>query len=487
MRKMTQAMKDWLVRHAGCEPDGSDSYYQHNMGVAIAKGVLSTEQVNRLLSEVAEGSSEPGAKVKSFIKKAIQEELQGGNMEGNDNAGKLFANGGSDIRVKAASERYDNTKSAAVSPKTGRPVHNETGKAAMLPSELEYAKAGAFFKMVARRSGMQVMLNEHEKHLIEECFQKDTWCGQFENNWVTGLDGMRVKSLLADSTSGGVNVTPAWLDEDLSSYPLLHSEIFPLVDLRPVPRGNSVEGASIGNPTVTWGVGEGTPIGLFNTDNMIAAINTSIHPVSVAVTVGRDFLADSPADVGRYLMDNIGQRMAAEMDRVVVAGNGISEPEGIANSSGLGTVNSDNDTAGPPTYNDYLSLYFCVGKQYRTAAMRPVFITNDTTYQRSRNIKVDPAQSSTDQRPVLNTVNEVGNYMSLGLPHKIQNDLGNSTAIFGALAKYRMYRRQGAASEFVLGGKELALSNETMLVVRARYGGRVVDANAFAASTDMQS
>ena len=56
----------------------------------------------------------------------------------------------------------------------------------------------------------------------------------------------------------------------------------------------------------------------------------------------------------------------------------------------------------------------------------------------------------------------------------------NNVAAFGCLAKYRMYRRLGMSIQFETGGKTLALSNTALLIMRARFGGRVVDANAFA-------
>ena len=72
-------------------------------------------------------------------------------------------------------------------------------------------------------------------------------------------------------------------------------------------------------------------------------INTSIFTVTAAIEVGRDFLADTPADIGRILVELIGQRMAAELDDVVANGDGTTQPEGIFTAAGLGTATADNE------------------------------------------------------------------------------------------------------------------------------------------------
>ena len=72
---------------------------------------------------------------------------------------------------------------------------------------------------------------------------------------------------------------------------------------------------------------------------------------------------------------------------------------------------------------------FAIGKQYRTPAYSPMFVSNDTTFARSRQIRVDTATPSTDQRPVLADVNSFNDYRSLGFGHKVQNDIGKDRII----------------------------------------------------------
>lgn len=446
--KKTAALMGWLADHGYCNAGATDEKIIKNaVTAAVAQGKLSEET----LTELSGLSESPTAE-------------------------KAFA------RVKKPSERYSTTKSVGKHARSGEAVRDERGRTVETPSELEYAKAGAFLKYRAGRDGVSVNLSEHERELVAEMFDKDTWAGKIGSEYQTGIPGASVKALLSDATSGGQEVSPEWFDAAVVQYPLLHSEILPLCDLRDVPRGSAVEGAAIGNPTVTWGTAEGTGLSPFDTSSLVSAIDTSIHPVSVGIEVGRDFLSDAAVDVGRILVENIGQRMLAELDRVIVDGNGTSEPEGLFNASGTTDIGNPAGGAGAdPQVNDYEALLFGLPKQYRTPANRTAFIANDTTYSRAMGISVGTA----DARRVFGMTHN--GYRILENPFLISNDLGNNVAGFAALAKYRLYRRMGQEVRFTSEGKELATKNLTLLVVRGRYGGKLVDPNALAFSDNWKA
>jgi HK97 family phage major capsid protein len=429
-----------------------------------------------------------------------------GNGAGNGTGEKKFTGvdllnaaggtGTTDVRVKSVAEKYSRETRALKHFKTGQTVLDANGREPQSVSELNYAKAGAFLKKLAAKKGItQAVLGEEDNALLELCYG-EKWCGEYSGQYRHDeINGQQVKTLLNDSVSGGSAAVPFWFDADLISFPLLTGELFPYIDLRNVPRGNSVHGASVANPTVQWGVNEGTEIPLFNTSSLVAAIDSSIMVVTCAITVGLDFLADSPADVGRTLTENVGQRLASELDRVTAGGNGTTEPTGIFSASGLNTTNASNTTTGPPTVNDYFALMFGIAKQYRNQAMRPCFISNDVSYQRSRQIQVAQAATfysggtptSVNQLPVMSPLNDVGNYSTLAWPHRINQSLANGKIGFGAMAPYRMYRRLGFELRWVTEGAQLARANEAMLVVRGRFGGQPIDGNAFCICTDAQS
>jgi HK97 family phage major capsid protein len=461
--KMTNRLRFWLDTNGHAPDDNRCSSYKTKAAEALCDGTLKPSKFAELII---------------------------GEKQMSVSAEKVFARGGH-VRVKSPSEGYSEKRYVGKHVKTGEPVLNPfTGSVTEYPSEMENAKVGVFLKHLARKSGLfpSVVLADHEKSLLDEMTTRDEWAGMVAGEHHDRLTG--VKALVDDSTSGGVEITPLAFDDNLVTFPLLTGELLPYVDLQPLDKGRRIMAGSLGNPTVSWGQGDDTEVGLFDTTDLVAPLDSTVFGCAVAVEVGRDFMSDAGVNVGQALTANVGQRLQAELDKMIVLGNGTTQPEGITLASGLGTLNADNGAVGPPTFNDFVTAAFSIGKQYRNQAFRPRFISNDTSYQRSRAVKIDASSPSVDQRPVLapNTANDgFQNYVTLGWPHSIQNDLPNGTLIFGALGKYRLYRRLGMEIQWVQGGETLARKNLVLLVVRARYAGRVMDANAFAKWTDGQS
>lgn len=381
------------------------------------------------------------------------------------------------IRVKNSSEQYSTQRAVLKHAKSGEAVYPiRNGSKSTTPveslSQWEEAKIGAWLKWKAAKAGF-ASLNEHDKNVLHESFEKDYWIG-YQNDSLVRMKG--VKALIDDSTSGGENLVPEYYDQRIISFPLLHSEILPFVDVVDVPRGSTVETASIGNPTLTWNTAEASAQSLFTTDALVAAISASVFPVAVYLQIGRDLMSDSLAMIGRQLTENVGQRIAAELDKVILTGNGTSQPQGIDVASGTTDVTPTTPTTGAITVDDLLSLMFGIGKQYRVPSFNPRFAMTDARYKSHRAI----ATGVTGDDRLLHGMN-VQSYSLLESPVGIENDgLDNSDGIFGAFSKYRLWRRAGFETGFESGGDTLVRSNSVLFWGRGRYAGKVVDANAFA-------
>ena len=143
----------------------------------------------------------------------------------------------------------------------------------------------------------------------------------------------------------------------------------------------------------------------------------------------------------------VGESLAHELDKMVAIGSGTNQPEGVVNKIGLNLVTPANGTAGPPpTLTDYYTMLFSLPKQYRNRKNNVVWISNDTTYQRSRTIMVNTGWNL----PAFDVLNQAAanEYTTIGWPHKIQNDIGNSTCVFADMSRFRMYRRIGLEIRF---------------------------------------
>lgn len=468
---ITKDITDFLVTKHGM--DRTLSYDQQRSFLAgkVASGELEIKELTEIANKDGKETAE---RLKGWVRDAIAESIGGTKHSPADSHKAADVFGAGRINVKGPSGQYDDTRLVAKHIKTGAPVMDEHGAAVCHPTQRLQAKAGALFKFLCKRGGMSVKWGEHDKALMDEMFANDRWIGEVQGEYKGNIDGMQIKALLDDSTSGGTYAVPTWFDDLVVVTPLLYGELYPFVDVVPLPYGSDTEGAKIGNPSVTWGTSEGTAIAPIDTDSLVSQYTATIHPVSVAVEVGRDLQADSPSDVGSKIMEVLGQAMLNSLDDVIANGNGTSEPEGIFTASGI-TANAWGGDAA--TVGDYEGLVFGVAKQYRQANWNPCFIANDTSYSRARGIAVGDA----DQRRVFGMNHQ--SYTLLEYPYRVQNDIANTTIAFGCLKKYRLYRRGGSEVRTIREDWELARKNTEGIIVRQRIGGLVVDASAFCKTT----
>jgi len=472
-------LEEWLVERGLAEHTADFTKTRKNIATAIATGALPADVIETIEAECAAAPT-PLANLR-FQKgiesmtttKATAERIFGGN-----------------VRVRGEHEKYSEKRSTGRHKKTGEPVRGFDGREAELSSELDHAKLGALCKHLAIKSGVSAVMHEHERNLLLEMATKEVWVGDLGGQYVEVADGGMVKTLLDDNTSGGLEITPVSVDDQLVTFPLLQGEVWPFTDIQNVGRGRRIEGASIENVSINSGAGDSVETPLFNTANFVAAIDTTIFGCDCAVLVGLDFASDTIVDIGRVLTDLIGSATSAWLDNQCVNGDGTTEPEGLFVASNITTITTDNAAAGSPTLSDYYDLYFSIAKQYRVPQFGPMFISSDVTYARSKQVRVDPHAIGTtvNQTPVLSPVNNIGDYQTLGLRHAVQNDLSARRCMFAALKKcYRLYRRAGLALRIETGGVTLVRNNQMLVHARSRYGGKVVCTPAAAKWVDGQS
>lgn len=461
----------WLKENEYASAGADDAELKEALDGALKDGALTYTKIAEMQKASADIALEGLA---DKVEAKLHERAEGGVTPS-----EVFSGSGAGrVNVKALDKQFSTKRYAAKHEKTGESVHFR-GKEIEMPSEYDCARAGALFKHRAKRSGVDVILTDRDKQLVAEMYNKDTWCGQIGGVWSNEIPPSQVKGLLNDTGSGGTYIDPLWYDEAVITYPLLFGELLPLVDLVEVPRGTTIDSAGIGNPTVSWSTAEGTSIPLFDTTAMIQAINSSAFPVTLALTVGRDLLSDSVVDLGRYILENIGQASAHEMDKIIGTGDGVTQPQGITNASGLTNVVNTSGVGAPMSWGIYESLYFGLSKQYRKNGMRNCFISSDSTYANFHSIPVGP----NDARRLAGQ-DSYASYTAMGEPYRICQELPDTTIIFGAMSRYRLYRRQGSETRIVTEGQTLALTNQILMVMRGRYGGRVMDPAAFAVMTN---
>lgn len=402
-----------------------------------------------------------------------------------------------DIRVKSAAEAYDNTKSALVFPTSGRKggIHpmagrpvmdfSETGQGRQIyaASDLDKAIAGAFakFQIVSsqrksRTLGFMV-LPQHDKELLGYCMANMNWGGATDGGDFADIKDRRLtpfeqKALIDDAVSGGLEAAPIVFDNIVIQTPLLHGELYPLVNTIPLDRGRRIEGLATGTVTGSWGGVDDTAIDLFDTSAYVTAFDTTVHRWNGSIRIGLDFLSDTPIDFGQHVTTQYGERLLEDLDDVVAVGNGTTQPEGVMNKSGTTSV----AFGGTTSLGNYESLRFGVVKaEHRgTVANSAVFCGTEESYQRARALPV----GASDARRLGGTgaiggVNDYGSYMWMGLPYKINESMANTQLFYAILARYRMYRRRGLTMRTSTEGDTLLRRNEMLVIAQARYGGQL--------------
>lgn len=417
----------------------------------------------------------------------------------------------SDIHVKGIDERFNKERKPCYYPlrneKTGM-AHPQAGKPIMLsgkhlthPSEFDLAVVGAFWKMACNaiytRNNMPVPAwaeprdpsrkNLHDQ-LLNYAMKQSEWTGiigpdEHGNGGVPinrgKLTGENVKTLIADTTSGGLYAVPQAFDDAIVLYPILYGELAPHVTIKDV-RSNRVQGALMNRPRITSGVVEGTTVQPFDTAAFIQAFDTGVYNAQGSMEIGKDFEDDSPAAIGQTVVEMFGQEAMAWMDRVIAYGNGVTEPLGVLRTQGATAVSSANGAGGPLTVSDFMALQFGINKALRTEPGYRSFISNDTGYRNSRNIQVGP----NDERRIFGM--DVQSYQIMNDPYAVQNDIPDGLFGYANLTRFRLYRRQGTQITMDDSGYTLRQRNTRLIVVRMRYGGRLDYAGAVAVMTDGQ-
>lgn len=525
--RISPQLKDWLVEHRGLGPEASDDDVRREAAAAMVDGDLSPETYRELVEADAKEANAFAAKLEEIAQglKALTDAMAGGandrhsgpagaDSDGGPRAASGDATGsgplskmvarlggdGGDVRVKGAHEAYDSRRKTLVYPpatKAGRP-HQFAGEPVRHldrtlnePSDLDKALAGAWAKFQIASCCPRIagtpqraweMLSEHEKGLLEYLAEHESWDGLPDGRRAEkGYPG-GVKALIDDSVSGGLEAAPIVFDDQVIQTPLLHGELFPLVNVVPLDRGRRVEGVVTGTVTGSWGGVDDTAVTLFNTASYVSAFDTTIFRWEGAIRIGLDFLSDTPIDFGAHITAQYGERLLEDLDDVIASGNGTSQPEGVINHSGTTSVSFGGST----TIGNYESLRFGVSKaEHRGAVGRTaVFCGTETSYQRAKAINVGSSDARRLFAYAATTSGDYDDYALMGRPYKINESLTNQQIFYAVLGRYRMYRRRGLSVRTSTEGDTLLRRNEMLIVAMARYGGQLERGAAAAVTSD---
>lgn len=502
--RLTEQLKGWLVDNADVQKDASDDEFRATAGEQIANGGLALDELLDLTKDPDEvNASALEDRIVGRLEKLMERrgdaddneksaKFKGfGNADTDVKASHLVAGGGGTpedidivskgVRLKGAHEAYDDTKTALRYPEltakekphalAGKQV-TDFGRSLDKATDRDHALCGAWWKflMAAKVHGGAYFgyqhLPEHDKGLLHYLADETQWDNTQKDGRRAEMKGYPggVKALIDDSVSGGLEAAPIVFDDRVIETPLLFGELFPMVNTIVLDRGRRIEGVEVGTVTGTWGGADNSTIALFNTNSYVSAFDTTIFRWEGAIEIGLDFISDTPINFGQLVTRQYGERLLQDLDDVIAAGDGTTQPEGLSNKSGFTSVAFGGST----TLGGYESLRFGILKNEHRADVRntAVFVGTETSYIRAHAIPV----GASDARRLGGM--DYDSYMWMNRPYKINESLANTVIIYTLLARYRMYRRRGFSVRTSTEGKTLMLNNNMLVVAMARYGGQ---------------
>jgi hypothetical protein len=420
----------------------------------------------------------------------------------------------SHVRVKGAWERFDNSRKDAYYPMATKSGTDHFlagqrctfpdaqgpgfGRPLSHPSKRDQAIIGAWFKWVVgpqlppAELPPRLKMEQQDYELLNYALHEMPWTGIVGGEQRgLAIDGeklsdltvngeMGVKALLDDAVSGGIFAAPVVVEDSIILQPLLYGELFPRVTVINLTRGRRITAPTMGVPTITSGIPEGTPIPLFDTTNFIGHLDTTVYTAVGAMEIGMDLEEDSPANLGATVVARYGEANLQWLDYVIALGDGVTQPKGLFNTSTVTTVASANGPAGPLTVSDGEALLFAVNKAFRVSrGGRNGYVGNEVVYRRFRSIPLGTQWANSRFAGT-----DYGSYTWLNFPFCVVPLVPNNELGFMNFAYYRMYRRVGFNVRVETGGKELTLKNVKLVVIRGRWGGQLEQGGSAGIITD---
>lgn len=523
--RITPNLRKWLVEHCDAKADATDDELRTAVGEAITNDKLSTEKLLELnkdpkteeaneftkkmdtiaenfgkLVEVLTKKNDPPKEGKepSDDSKTAPPADKDGNGKPSNMSKTVSQMGGTpaepdgketNVRVKEAIERYGATKSAKTYPShceksgrphpmAGRPLKNysEQGRPMDEPSERDMAIIGAYGKLLCAtvtHSNMRKLafqsLSQHDKDLLRWAMDNEKWSGSIDGDIYDDIRDRKLTSiekqaLIDDALSGGLEAAPIVFDDQVISTPLLHGELFPLVNRVPIDRGRRIEGVSTGTVGSAWGGVDNTAIALFNTNNYVRAFDTTIFRWQGAIRIGLDFLSDTPVNFGQHITQQYGEVLLHDLDDVIANGLGGTQPLGV-----MGSLGTTPNWLGVTSLGNYEALRFGVVKEEHVANLKStaVFCGTETSYMRARAIPVGAA----DARRLGGM--DYDSYRWMERDYKVNGNLANTQVFYAILGRYRMYVRRGLTIRTSTEGETLIRANAYLMTATARYGGQM--------------
>jgi len=214
--------------------------------------------------------------------------------------------------------------------------------------------------------------------------------------------------------------------------------------------------------TMSWDEAENADFD--ESDPVFGQTSFTIHRCNAITKTSRELVADSAVNIVDLLTTLFADAISRERDKMVVIGDGSTQPEGIFSATGVTTVSS----IGAVTYAKLLEIDENIAEEYRRDPSL-CWITNQTVRRYVRGLTDD------NSRPILERPMERGApYTLLDHPLLINPNVPAGYLALGVLNKYWIMDREQVGIESTTSGGEAFRKHQIWLKVWERWDGKLV-------------
>ena len=161
-------------------------------------------------------------------------------------------------------------------------------------------------------------------------------------------------------------------------------------------------------PALFKSAGEGYPVE--DLRNQFRKLGVETKKMVTLSRIHEDFVGDESFDIVTYLTGHIARRFAKAEENAFINGNGVKTPIGILDDENGAQTGVTSQSPSAITYDEMISLYFSLDKDYRTGA---IWVMNDRTALAVRKLKDEDGNLlwNKDKDTILGKKVIISNYM----------------------------------------------------------------------------
>ncbi|HRU05399.1 MAG TPA: phage major capsid protein [Candidatus Brocadiia bacterium] len=190
----------------------------------------------------------------------------------------------------------------------------------------------------------------------------------------------------------------------------------------------------------------------------------TIHRMNAITHSSRELLGDASVNLVDLLAQLFAEATSRERDKVICAGDGATQPEGIFSATGVATVSA----IGTLTYDKLLQLDEAIADPYRGEASL-VWIGSQAVRRVIRGL------SDENKRPLLEPALQRGAPMTLlDHPFLVNKNVPAGSLALGVMSKYWIADREQMGFESTTTGGDAFRKHQVAVKIWERWDGRLV-------------